>query len=256
MPLIQCTDVCVNYGSFEACKNVSFSIEKGDYLCVVGANGSGKSTIVKTILGLMKNKSGIIIFNKKNTGYLPQQHNIQRDFPASVKEVVLSGCSNGRNIFYSKADKLNAEGQIKRLGIESIAKKNFSELSGGQQQRVLLARALCAAKDLIVLDEPVTGLDPIVTDELYSIIRKLNKEEKVAVIMVSHDVHRAVQNATHILHMNKEPLFFGTSAEYQKSALYESMTQVEVCETHLCNHCGTDCNATHIPSHIYFGRSL
>ena len=120
------------------------------------------------------------------------------------------------------------------------------KLSGGQQQRVLLARALCAAKDLIVLDEPVTGLDPIVTDELYSIIRKLNKEDGIAVIMVSHDVHRSVQNATHILHMNKSPLFFGTAKDYEQSEYYEQMSHVEVCETHLCNHCGTDCHASHI----------
>ena len=136
--------------------------------------------------------------------------------------------------------------QIKKLNLEQIINKNFSDLSGGQQQRVLLARALCAAKDLLVLDEPVTGLDPLVTDELYSIIRKLNKEENLSVLMVSHDVHRAVQNATHILHMNNSPLFFGTAQEYQKSKLYNQMSNVEVCETHLCTHCGSGCNATHI----------
>ncbi len=246
MALIECKNVSVNYGSFEACKNVSFSIEKGDYLCVVGANGSGKSTIVKSILGLVKIKSGKIIFNRKNTGYLPQQSNIQRDFPASVKEIVLSGCLNG-------TDKSVADEQIKKLNIQNIAQKNFSSLSGGQQQRVLLARALCAAKDLIILDEPVTGLDPIVTDEFYEIIRKLNKEEKIAVIMVSHDIHRAVQNATHILQMNKEVLFFGSSEEYQKTEFYKSMSNVEVCQTHLCTHCGTNCNASHITSSINLG---
>lgn len=244
MNLIQCENVCVNYGTFEACKNVSFSLNKGDYLCVVGANGSGKTTIVKAILGLQQIKSGKIIFDRNNTGYLPQQNNIQRDFPASVKEVVLSGCIG--KLFYSKSDKENAKKQIQRLGLEEIENKSFSELSGGQQQRVLLARALCAAKDLIVLDEPVTGLDPIVTDELYSIIRKLNKEDGIAVIMVSHDVHRSVQNATHILHMNKSPLFFGTAKDYEQSEYYEQMSHVEVCETHLCNHCGTDCHASHI----------
>ena len=244
MNLIQCENVCVNYGTFEACKNVSFSLKKGDYLCVVGANGSGKTTIVKAVLGLQQIKSGKIIFNRKCTGYLPQQNNIQRDFPASVKEVVLSGCVG--KLFYSKKDKENAKKQIHRLGLEEIGNKSFSELSGGQQQRVLLARALCAAKDLIVLDEPVTGLDPVVTDELYSIIRKLNKEDGIAVVMVSHDVHRSVQNATHILHMNKTPLFFGTAEDYEKSSYYEEMSHVEVCETHLCNHCGTDCHASHI----------
>ena len=197
MNLIKCENVCVNYGTFEACKNVSFSLKKGDYLCVVGANGSGKTTIVKAVLGLQQIKSGKIIFDRKCTGYLPQQNNIQRDFPASVKEVVLSGCVG--KLFYSKKDKENAKKQIQRLGLEEIENKSFSELSGGQQQRVLLARALCAAKDLIVLDEPVTGLDPVVTDELYSIIRKLNKEDGIAVVMVSHDVHRYFINNVSIL---------------------------------------------------------
>lgn len=248
MALIECKNVCVNYGSFEACKNLSFSVNKGDYLCIVGANGSGKSTIVKSILGLIPIKSGNINFDKKNTGYLSQNNNISRDFPASVKEIVLSGCIRQKHIFYTKENRLNAQKQIEKLNIQDIQNKNFSELSGGQQQRVLLARALCAAKDLIILDEPVTGLDPIVTDEMYSIIRKINKEDEISVVMVSHDVHRAIQNATHILQMNKEVVFFGTVKEYQQTEFYKSMTNVEVCETHLCNHCGTNCNASHIPS--------
>jgi zinc transport system ATP-binding protein len=178
-------------------------------------------------------------------GYLPQQSSIQRDFPASVWEVVLSGCIK-KNLFYTKDDKKMADMQIEKLGLSGIAKKSYRDLSGGQQQRVLLARALCAGKDLLVLDEPVTGLDPVVTDELYSTIRELNQKEKIAVIMVSHDVNRAVQNATHILHMDRKPLFFGTSADYEKTELYKTMTNVEVCETHLCHHCGTGCHASHV----------
>lgn len=246
MALVKCINTCVNYGNYEACKNVSFEINPGDYVCIVGSNGSGKTTIVKSILGLIPIKSGTIESDKKHTGYLPQQNNIQRDFPASVKEVVLSGTLTSRKLFYSKKDKQNAMEQIKKLSLDDIINKSFSELSGGQQQRVLLARALCAAKNLLVLDEPVTGLDPIVTDELYNLIRKLNKEYKIAVLMVSHDVHRAVQNATHILHMNKYPEFFGTAEEYKNTKLYQDMSHVEVCETHLCNHCGTDCNASHV----------
>lgn len=246
MALLECKNVCVNYGSFEACKNVTFQINQGDYVCVVGANGSGKSTLVQATLGLTKIKSGSILRNKIGIGYLPQKNIISRDFPATVKEVVLSGCTANGNIFFSKNDRENAKKQMARLGLDSIENRPFSDLSGGQQQRVLLARALCAAKQLLVLDEPVTGLDPFVTDELYSIIRKLNKEEHIAVLMVSHDVHRALQNATHILHMNNEPLFFGSASEYQKSQFYSTMSNIEVCETHLCTHCGTDCNATHI----------
>lgn len=246
MSLIECKEVCVNYGSFEACKNVSFEINSGDYVCIVGANGSGKTTIVKAVLGLTPIKSGSILRNQLGIGYLPQKNSIQRDFPASVKEVVLSGCLERGRLFYNRKDKENAMAQIKKLGLEPIVNRTFSDLSGGQQQRVLLARALCAAKELLVLDEPVTGLDPVVTDDLYSIIRKLNQEEKLAVLMVSHDVHRAVQNATHILHMNNSPLYFGTASDYQKNPLYKQMSSVEVCETHLCTHCGPSCNATHI----------
>lgn len=249
MPLVECYNVCVNYGSFEACKNVSFQINSGDYVCIVGSNGSGKTTIVKSILGLLPIKSGKITLDKLHTGYLPQQNNIQRDFPASVREIVLSGYLSQNRLFYSKQDKQNAEEQLKKLQINSISSKSFSELSGGQQQRVLLARALCAAKNLLVLDEPVTGLDPLVTDELYSIIKKLNKDYGIAILMVSHDVHRAVQNASHILHMNNSPLFFGTSNEYKQTDFYKNMSHVEVCETHLCNHCEDDCNASHIFIH-------
>lgn len=247
MTLIDCKNVTVQYGSFVACENVSFSVDSGEYLCVVGANGSGKSTIVKTVTGLLKAKSGIVNRKELQCGYLPQKTNIQRDFPASVREVVRSGVLCNGKFFLSKKDRENVELQMKRLDLEKIADKSFAELSGGQQQRVLLARALCAAKNMIILDEPVTGLDPVVTDELYSIIRKLNKSEGIAVLMVSHDVHRAVQNATHILHMNNRVEFFGTVEEYKKTQLYGQMSNVEVCETHLCNHCGTDCNASHIP---------
>lgn len=246
MTLVECNDVCVNYGNFEACRNVSFKINSGDYLCIVGSNGSGKTTIVKAILGLLPVKSGKITLDKLHTGYLPQQNNIQRDFPASVKEVILSGCLSKGRLFYNRKDKQKVQEQIKNLSFEKIQNKAFSELSGGQQQRVLLARALCAAKNLLVLDEPVTGLDPIVTEELYSIIKKLNQEQGISVLMVSHDVHRAVNSATHILHLNKSPLFFGTAEEYKKTEFYESLSKVEVCETHIGGKCGSDCNATHI----------
>ena len=243
--MIKCENASVTYGNYVACENVNFSINSGDYLCIVGANGSGKTTIVKATLGLLPLNKGKISKSNWKIGYLPQQSSIQRDFPASVREVVLSGCIK-KNLFYSKDDKKMADMQIEKLGLSGIAKKSYRDLSGGQQQRVLLARALCAGKDLLVLDEPVTGLDPVVTDELYSTIRELNHKEKIAVIMVSHDVNRAVQNATHILHMDRKPLFFGTSADYEKTELYKTMTNVEVCETHLCHHCGTGCHASHV----------
>ena len=246
MSLIECEDVCVNYGAFVACEHISFSVNQGDYVCIVGANGSGKTTLVKAILGLVPITSGEIKTDKKNTGYLSQQNTIQRDFPANVLEVVLSGCISRGHLFYSKSDKENALARLKMLGIVELSAKPFSSLSGGQQQRVLLARAMIAAKKIIVLDEPVTGLDPLVTDELYSIIKKLNREENLSVLMVSHDVHRAVQNATHILHLNKSPVFFGTSADYQTTAFYREMGNVEVCTTHFSSCNDSNCGASHI----------
>lgn len=246
MALIKCENVCVSYGSFVACENISFSVEQGDYVCIVGANGSGKTTLVKAILGLLPIKSGEIQIDRKNTGYLSQQNTIQRDFPANVLEVVLSGCINRGRLFYSKTDKENALEKMKMLGILELSSKAFASLSGGQQQRVLLARAMLAAKKIIVLDEPVTGLDPLVTDELYSIIKKMNREENLSVLMVSHDVHRAVQNATHILHLNKSPVFFGAAEEYQKTGFYKEMGNVEVCTTHFSSCRDSNCSASHI----------
>jgi zinc transport system ATP-binding protein len=243
--ILECKNLSCFYGTYQAVEDVSFSINAGEYLCVVGANGSGKSTLIKTILGLNKNFSGTIFKDKKiSVGYLPQQTLVQKDFPASVFEVVLSGLLSNKKFFtfYTKADKKIALENMKKLGIESLAKKSFKELSGGQQQRVLLARALCAAKDLLILDEPVTGLDPAVTDELYELIKKLNKSENLAILMISHDIHRAVNQASHILHMDKKALFFGSSAEYSKTEFYDNLSNMEVCSTHCACGSSTDCN--------------
>ena len=250
--LISCQNVCVNYGSLIAVDNVSFSLHEGDYLCVVGANGSGKSTLIKSILGMCKPHAGKIEKNCKGIGYLGQQNMTQRDFPATVREVVMSGCLSQSFLpFYSAKEKKRAKEQIYKLGLEKLTKKSFKELSGGQMQRVLLARAFCAASELLILDEPVNGLDPIVTDELYSIVRNRNREEGLAVLMISHDIHRAVQNATHILHMNNDALFFGTSEDYKKTHFYNEMTTVETCSTHACTHCGSDCTASHIKVGVF-----
>lgn len=252
MSLISCKNLSVKYGSFTALSDVTFDLNPGDYLCIVGANGSGKSTLVKTILGLEKPASGHIECNKKGIGYLSQQSTIHRDFPATVEEVVLSGVLSARtglskyNPLYTKQEKALAAQKIKDMGIEFIKSKSFQELSGGQMQRVLLARALCASDKLLILDEPVNGLDPVVTDELYALVRRLNREQGIAIMMVSHDIHRAALNATHILHLDGETLFFGTSAEYQKTSYFNTMSEVETCSTHACVHCGPDCKASHI----------
>ena len=202
-------------------EGLSFSVEPGDYLCIVGENGSGKTTLMKTLLGLTPPLGGEILFGdglaKNEIGYLPQQTLVQRDFPASVKEIVLSGClgRSGIRPFYTKAEKELAEKNIKRMGIENFKKRSYRELSGGQQQRVLLARALCATQKILLLDEPVAGLDPKVTSDLYALIQDLNNEG-VTILMISHDIQAALTYAKHILHVGRET-FFGTRDEYLKS---------------------------------------
>ncbi len=225
--LISCKNVSMNYDKRLAVDDVSFDVYKGDYLCIVGENGSGKSTLMKGILGLMKLNSGEISFigmSRNELGYLPQQTVVQRDFPASVSEVVLSGCLNQRGLkpFYSKANREKSRKNMELLKITNIAKKSYRDLSGGQQQRVLLARALSATSQLLILDEPVTGLDPVVTAEMYSIIKHLNSHG-ITVIMVSHDIPSAVKYGTKILHMGTKLEFFGTVEEYMKTDIYTRM---------------------------------
>ncbi len=219
MAQITAQNVSMSYEKKLVLEEVSFEVLQGDYLCIVGENGSGKTTLMKGILGLMPLKSGTIRFEEgvkiNHIGYLPQQTVVQRDFPASVFEVVLSGCLNriGMRPFYSGQEKSAAMKNLQKLGIENLKKKSYKELSGGQQQRVLLARALCATEKIVLLDEPAAGLDPIVTSELYRIIRELN-QEGVSVIMISHDVKAAVENANKILHIGNSIEFFGLTEDY------------------------------------------
>ena len=222
--IFECKDVTLGYENKVVAKNLNFKIDQGDYLCVVGENGTGKSTLIKTLLGLIKPLNGEVIANvqgknHKGVGYLPQQTQAQKDFPASVWEVVLSGVLNNdhRCPFYNKKDKAEAEKNMEKLNILDLKKRCYRELSGGQQQRVLLARALCATDSVLILDEPATGLDPAASMDLYETIKDLNKKENVTIIMVSHDIKNALNYATHILHLEQENDFFGTVEEYKKS---------------------------------------
>lgn len=225
MAILKCENASFAYDGRTVLENVSFSLDAGDYLCVVGENGSGKSTLIKGLLGLKALESGTISYldglRSTEIGYLPQQTRTQRDFPASVSEVVLSGCLNrlGGRFHYGREEKERAAENMERMGIDELKNVSYQELSGGQQQRVLLARALCATKRLLLLDEPVTGLDPIATGEMYNLIKLVNLCDGISVIMVSHDIHEAVRYATHILHLGHKQLFFGTSAEYRESSL-------------------------------------
>lgn len=223
MAIMKCEDLSFGYEGKTVLEGVSFEINAGDYLCILGENGSGKSTLIKGLLGLKAPEHGSIILGdglKPNEiGYLPQQTQLQKDFPASVSEVVLSGCLNslGKRFSYGREQRDKARLNMERMGIEDLADKSYQSLSGGQQQRVLLARALCATKKLLLLDEPVTGLDPIATGEMYNLIKLVNLCDSISVIMVSHDIHEAVRYATKILHLGHKQLFFGTSTEYRES---------------------------------------
>lgn len=219
MALIKCEGVSLGYDGHVIVSDLDFEVNAGDYLCVVGENGSGKSTLIKTVLGLMPPLKGKISvgdgLKRNEIGYLPQQTVVQRDFPASVWEVVLSGCINsmGRRPFYGPKEKTRASAAMEKLEIASLKKRCYRELSGGQQQRVLLARALCATQKVLLLDEPVAGLDPHVTAEMYDIIERLNRDDGITVVMISHDIAAALRYADHILHIGKS-VFFGTRDEY------------------------------------------
>lgn len=226
MSVISCRNVYLSYENNSVINDLNFEVSDGDYLCIVGENGSGKSTLIKAMLGLKQTASGHLHItggiNGGEIGYLPQQTTAQKDFPASVYEVVLSGCiAEKKGAFFSRKQKNEAIENMKKLDIISLKNKCYRELSGGQQQRVLLARALCAGKKMLLLDEPVTGLDPIVTNEFYTLINKLNSEYGVTIVMVSHDLFSAVEYASHILHLKKDGSFFGTVEEYKCSSLYE-----------------------------------
>ena len=221
MSYIKIEQLDVGYEKSIIPEPLNFKVDKNDYLCIVGENGTGKSTLMKTLLGLISPISGKIIFGdglKANEiGYLPQQTEVQRDFPASVREIVLSGFQGriGLRPFYNKEEKKLALENMERMSIASLSEKCYRELSGGQQQRVLLARALCATRKILLLDEPVSGLDPKVASEMYELISDLHKEE-IAIIMISHDVPATLQYATHILHIGNK-VFYGTKEEYMKT---------------------------------------
>ncbi len=223
MNIVLCENLSISFDKTPVLKNLSFEINEGDYLCIVGENGSGKSTLIKCLLGLETPDMGHIITEKSlfnHIGYLPQQTTIQRDFPATVLEVVLSGFLNSLNcrLFYSKNEKKKAKEMMELFGIENIKNRSYRTLSGGQQQRVLLARAMCSTTRLLLLDEPVTGLDPLVTVDFYRIMRKLNKEHGITVIMVSHSLDSALSEANKILHLGEDcSYFFGSAEEYKCS---------------------------------------
>jgi len=230
MAIITLDRVSLGYDTGLILKDISFTVEKGEYLSIVGENGSGKSTLMKALTGLLKPLSGKICWNGiREFGYLPQQTVVQRDFPASVWEVVLSGCigSMGWRPFYTAKEKARALHSMDVLSISALKSRSYRELSGGQQQRVLLARALCAADHILLLDEPTAGLDPVVTAELYDLILHLNRDHGVTVIMVSHDLESALRYSTKILHLKETVCFFGSAEDYKQSNAMQLLRREE-----------------------------
>ncbi len=227
MSLLTCEDLLIKYDNMTVLDGLSFSVNEGDYLCIVGDNGAGKSTLLKCILGLKSIQQGKIAFDpafdRTKIGYVSQLDEINPDFPASVKEVVMLGSTKERALpFYSAAEKSKYREVLKKLHIESLAARSFRELSGGQRKRVLLARALMTSAELLLLDEPVAALDPNATRDFYDTILRLNKEG-TTIIMVSHDIHASIHHATHILHLSGDKAaFFGTIDAYLNSRLGHS----------------------------------
>ena len=219
-----CRDVSLGYHGQTVCEHVSFTVEAGDCLCIVGDNGSGKSTLMRALLNLKTPQAGEILFSdgirQSDIGYLPQQNDSQKDFPASVWEVVLSGCvmKPDARILIGRNSKKTAERALAEMGLSDLRRRPFRTLSGGQQQRVLLARALCAAQKILVLDEPTAGLDPQATEEMYATVRRLHRELGVTIVMVTHDLSAVVQLATRVLHMSHSPVFYESVEEYCRSS--------------------------------------
>ena len=220
MAQIICKDVTLGYEGRTVCENVNFAAEAGDYICIVGDNGSGKSTLMKALLRLKSPERGEISLGDgvrpRDIGYLPQRNETQTDFPATVREVVRSGFAgqSGLVSFVSKAQKARADKNMRCMGIYDLARRPFSELSGGQQQRVLLARALCAAEKILLLDEPVSGLDPSAAEEMYAAIRHLNRDHGATIIMITHELSAVTKYATKVLHMSDTPSFYTSVKDY------------------------------------------
>ncbi len=250
MPILTCKDLTIRYENTTVIRDLSFAVDEGDYLCIVGDNGAGKSTLLKCILGLKSYQAGSVSFadtlSKDKIGYVSQLDEVAPDFPASVKEVVMLGClgTHGFSPVYSAKEKQRFKEVLKKLHIESLANANYRELSGGQKKRVLLARALMAGADLLLLDEPVAALDPIATRDFYDTISRLNREG-TTIIMVSHDIHAAIHRATHILHLSDEKAaFFGKTADYLNSKMghtyLDESGKCAQCEKNLHEHMHAD----------------
>lgn len=212
MTILEVEKLKVSYSNHVAIENINFKIEDGEYVCLVGENGSGKSTLVKTIVGLLKPEEGQVNLNISldEVAYLSQTNLKDLDFPATAKEIIMSGIQkHGKFPFYTKKDKEIYENVIKQLKIEELQGRRIGDLSGGQKQRILIARALVRQPKLLILDEPATGLDYNITKELYKILENLNKNNKMTIIMATHDLEEINEIKPRIISLAKKVKYDG-----------------------------------------------
>jgi zinc transport system ATP-binding protein len=206
--LLKCRQLTLGYGNKDVVRDLDYDVNAGDYLCIVGRNGSGKTTFLRGLAGLLSPRSGSVDLcdglKRNQIGFLPQITVVQKDFPATVEEIVLSAFQGKKFFlpFYGRAQRERAMESMALTRTESLAKSCFRELSGGQKQRVLLARALTAAERLLLLDEPVTGLDPESADSMYRIFADLHREKNMTIVMVTHDIEAAQKEASRVLDFN------------------------------------------------------
>ena len=206
MTILEVENLKVSYSNHVALENINFKIDNGDYVCLVGENGSGTSTLVKTIVGLLKPDEGKINLNISldEVAYLSQTNLKELDFPATAKEIIMSGVQKHRKLpFYTKKDKEAYEEIIKKLKIEELQNRRIGDLSGGQKQRILIARALIRNPKLLILDEPATGLDYNITKELYKILENENKNHQMTIIMATHDLDELNEIKPRIIYLAK-----------------------------------------------------
>ena len=220
MNLINVNHLTLGYEHQKVIQDLSFTVEKGDFITIIGANGSGKSTLVKGLLGLIKPMQGDIQYHidTKQIGYMPQETKIDSTFPASVEEIVLSGTLNrlGHRPFYGKKERKLADDSLALLDILDLKKKSFADLSGGQRQKVLLSRALSATRELLILDEPSNNLDFSSREEFYKIIHRLNKEEGITILMITHDLDMHAIAGNKIIAFEDQEIFVGKIEDYRR----------------------------------------
>lgn len=213
--LLICRNLAVGYDGIRQCENISFTLHEGEHLSVIGRDGSGKTALVSAILGLDSPMEGEVTYcgglKRSEIGCMPQNDMLMGN--ARVLDTVLAGCLGGMNKwFVGRGEKQRAMDCLTELGAADLAARRMGELSGGQRQRVLLARALCSAERLLILDEPLRGLDAVAAEELLCLIHRIGEERNVSVIFINPPTPRGT-----VLHLAGKPVFYGTAEAYASS---------------------------------------